>query len=201
MIFEDTYYIHALSVKPEFQGKRVGYALIENAINKAREQGFAKLQLDVLSDNPAVGFYRAVGLELLAETTALNPLLSACRPSIAWVCACNGKHAITICGQMSRTVTLAADGVDGCKLPIVQWAQNEKTAIDAFLRKQCREMPFTPVWKNLTNRQTVQLTIRGRTWHSTSEVEAEDHAKMALQLDAFARGAERRLSRRCCSFI
>lgn len=73
VIFEDTYYIHALSVKPEFQGKRVGYALIENAINKAREQGFAKLQLDVLSDNPAVGFYRAVGLELLAETTAPKP--------------------------------------------------------------------------------------------------------------------------------
>lgn len=73
VIFEDTYYIHALSVKPEFRGKRVGYALIENAINTARAQGFAKLQLDVLSDNPAVGFYRAVGLELLAETTAPKP--------------------------------------------------------------------------------------------------------------------------------
>ena len=46
-------------------------------------------------------------------------------------------------------------------------------------------------WKNLTNRQTVQLTIRGRTWHSTSEVEAEDHAKMALQLDAFLRAVPR----------
>lgn len=73
VIYEDTYYTHALSVKPEFRGKRVGYALIENAINKAREQGFARFQLDVLSDNPAVGFYRAVGLELLAETTAPKP--------------------------------------------------------------------------------------------------------------------------------
>ena len=73
VIYEDTYYTHALSVKPEFRGKRVGYALIENAINRAREQGFARFQLDVLSDNPAVGFYRAVGLELLAETTAPKP--------------------------------------------------------------------------------------------------------------------------------
>ena len=42
-------------------------------MTNAREQGFAKLQLDVLSDNPAVEFYRAVGLELLAETTAPDP--------------------------------------------------------------------------------------------------------------------------------
>ncbi|MEE2783242.1 MAG: GNAT family N-acetyltransferase [Pseudomonadota bacterium] len=70
----DTYYIHALSVKPKFRGKRVGYQLIERAISGARKDGFAKLQLDVLSDNPAVDFYRAVGLELLAETRAPKPM-------------------------------------------------------------------------------------------------------------------------------
>lgn len=73
VIHEDTYYLHALSVKPGFRGQRVGYYLIQNAITKAREQGFAKLQLDVLSDNPAVEFYRAVGLTLLAETRAPDP--------------------------------------------------------------------------------------------------------------------------------
>ena len=73
VIHADTYYIHALSVKPEYRGKRLGYHLIQNAMNKARAQGFAKLQLDVLSDNPAVDFYRAVGLELLAETRAPDP--------------------------------------------------------------------------------------------------------------------------------
>ena len=73
VIYEDTYYIHALSVKPGFRGQRVGYHLIQNAMTKARERGFAKLQLDVLSDNPAVEFYRAVGLELLAETRAPDP--------------------------------------------------------------------------------------------------------------------------------
>jgi len=73
VIHADTYYIHALSVKPDFRGKRVGYHLIQNAISRAREQGFARLQLDVLSDNPAVDFYRATGLELLAETRAPKP--------------------------------------------------------------------------------------------------------------------------------
>ncbi len=73
VIHADTYYIHALSVKPGFRGKRVGYHLINNAMDRARQQGFARLQLDVLSDNPAVEFYRAVGLELLAETRAPKP--------------------------------------------------------------------------------------------------------------------------------
>ncbi|MEM1436967.1 MAG: GNAT family N-acetyltransferase [Pseudomonadota bacterium] len=73
VIHDDTYYVHALSVKPEFRGKRVGYYLLQQAIDKARAQGFAKLQLDVLSDNPAVEFYRAMGLQLLAETRAPDP--------------------------------------------------------------------------------------------------------------------------------
>lgn len=73
VIHDDTYYIHALSVKPDFRGKRLGYHLIQNAMAKAVEQGFAKLQLDVLSDNPAVAFYQAVGLTVLAETRAPDP--------------------------------------------------------------------------------------------------------------------------------
>ena len=60
-------------MKPEYRGKRIGFHLIGNAINKARDQGYAKFQLDVMSDNPAVEFYRAVGLELLADTRAPKP--------------------------------------------------------------------------------------------------------------------------------
>jgi len=82
VVHEDTYYIHALSVKAGFRGKRVGYHLIQNAITKAREQGFAKLQLDVLSDNPAVDFYRAVGLQLLAETRAPDPAAFGVPPEL-----------------------------------------------------------------------------------------------------------------------
>ncbi len=73
VIDADTYYIHAISVRPEHRGKRVGYHLMENAITSARAQGFARFQLDVLSDNPAVEFYRSVGLEVLAETRAPEP--------------------------------------------------------------------------------------------------------------------------------
>jgi len=73
VIDADTYYIHALAVKPEYRGKRIGFYLIDNAIKKARGQGYAKFQLDVMSDNPAVEFYRAVGLELLADTRAPKP--------------------------------------------------------------------------------------------------------------------------------
>ena len=66
VLHADTYYVHALAVKPEFRGKRIGYQLIDGAINRAKEQGYKRFQLDVLSDNPAVGLYRAVGLEVLA---------------------------------------------------------------------------------------------------------------------------------------
>ena len=46
-------------------------------------------------------------------------------------------------------------------------------------------------WKNLTNGQTVQLTIRGQEWQSTPEVETENHPVMADQLGAFLRAVPR----------
>ena len=73
VIYSDTYYVHAIAVKPEFQGRRIGYRLIDHAISFGRQNGFRKFQLDVLSDNPAVEFYRAVGLKLLAETRTPEP--------------------------------------------------------------------------------------------------------------------------------
>ena len=73
VLYADTYCVHALVVKPEIRGKRIGYQLIDGAINGAKEQGYKRFQLDVLSDNPAVVFYRAVRLEVLAETRAPKP--------------------------------------------------------------------------------------------------------------------------------
>lgn len=61
------------AVNPEFCGKRVGCYLIDGAIKRAKEQGYKRFQLNVLAINPAVGFYRAEGLELLAETRAPKP--------------------------------------------------------------------------------------------------------------------------------
>ncbi len=74
VLHADTCCVHALVVKPQFRGKRIGYQLIDGAINRAKEQGYKRFLLDVLSDYPAVGFYRAVGLEVLAETCAPTPV-------------------------------------------------------------------------------------------------------------------------------
>ncbi len=67
------YYIHAISVKPEHRGKQIGVRLIENAMAQGRTQDCRALELDVLSDNPAVHFYSAMGLELLVESRAPKP--------------------------------------------------------------------------------------------------------------------------------
>lgn len=71
---EGVYYLHALSVFPQFRGKKAGARLLEAALDRARKAGYGALQLDVLADNPAVQFYRAFGLEVLAET--VSPELS-----------------------------------------------------------------------------------------------------------------------------
>lgn len=47
---------------------------MSNAIEAARGAGLRGLHLDVLSDNPAVGFYRARGMVCLAEAVAPEPL-------------------------------------------------------------------------------------------------------------------------------
>ena len=62
MIFEDTCALGET---------RISWETRWLCADRERDQHFR--QLDVLSDNPAVGFYRAVGLELLAETTAPKP--------------------------------------------------------------------------------------------------------------------------------
>ncbi|WP_421936691.1 GNAT family N-acetyltransferase [Phenylobacterium sp.] len=64
---EDVYYLHALSTFPQHRGKGVGKALLAAAITRAKKAGYRELQLDVLADNPAVGFYQANGLSILAE--------------------------------------------------------------------------------------------------------------------------------------
>ncbi|MEM8745378.1 MAG: hypothetical protein AAGF91_01655, partial [Actinomycetota bacterium] len=47
--------------------------LLRHALDQARSNGASGLQLDVLSDNPAVDFYRAHGLEVLVESKAPIP--------------------------------------------------------------------------------------------------------------------------------
>lgn len=67
------HYVHALAVKPEHRGKQIGVSLLNAAIEEARKVEAFALELDVLSDNPAVHFYRSMGLNLLVESRAPEP--------------------------------------------------------------------------------------------------------------------------------
>ena len=66
-------YVHALSVKPAHRGRQLGVKLLENAMAQGRSENRHALELDVLSDNPAVHFYSSMGLELLVESRAPKP--------------------------------------------------------------------------------------------------------------------------------
>lgn len=67
------YYLHALAVPAPEHGRGLGRLLFDHVIESARAGGWRGLHLDVLSDNPAVGFYRARGMVCLAETVAPTP--------------------------------------------------------------------------------------------------------------------------------
>ena len=71
----DVYYLHALATPASHRGIGAGKALLRAAIERARAAGFRELQLDVLADNPTVGFYQAHGLRMLSEVH--SPYLSA----------------------------------------------------------------------------------------------------------------------------
>jgi ribosomal protein S18 acetylase RimI-like enzyme len=70
---EDCSYILVVSVPEAARGRGAGRALIDHEIGRARTKGFTRVHLDVMSDNPAVGLYRAMGFEPMAETVAPIP--------------------------------------------------------------------------------------------------------------------------------
>lgn len=70
---EDCSYILVVSVPEAARGRGAGRKLIEHEIARARARGFSRVHLDVMSDNPAVGLYRAMGFEPMAETVTPIP--------------------------------------------------------------------------------------------------------------------------------
>ena len=82
VVYSNTYYVHALAVKPEARGKHIGVALMEHAMALGRDSGCREFQLDVLSDNPAVGFYQSLGLEVLVQSEAPKPAAAGVPPEL-----------------------------------------------------------------------------------------------------------------------
>ncbi|MCP3963749.1 MAG: GNAT family N-acetyltransferase [bacterium] len=68
---EGVYYVQFLSVAPGLRGRGLGERLLRIAFERAREQGYEACQLDVVSDNRAVGFYQRMGMEILTEGRVL----------------------------------------------------------------------------------------------------------------------------------
>ena len=73
VIPSSAYYVHALAVRPDLHGQGIGAALLKDAIERATDEGYRVVHLDVLSDNPAVKFYEAFGFEALAQTITPIP--------------------------------------------------------------------------------------------------------------------------------
>tara|TARA_R110002110_G_scaffold105641_2_gene265395 strand:- start:1292 stop:1933 length:642 start_codon:yes stop_codon:yes gene_type:complete len=69
----DCRYIIVVSVPETARGKGVGRTLMAYEIERARAAGYRTLHLDVMSDNPAVGLYAALGFEVMAETITPIP--------------------------------------------------------------------------------------------------------------------------------
>lgn len=65
---DSAFYVLGLSVLPGYQRHGVGVRLLHLLTSRVAEDGAASMHLDVVSDNPAVRFYSAMGLECVAET-------------------------------------------------------------------------------------------------------------------------------------
>ncbi len=63
-----SFYILELAVSEAARGQGLGRRLISGSVERARSKGCERLALDVAADNPAVGLYRHLGLEIEIET-------------------------------------------------------------------------------------------------------------------------------------
>ena len=65
---EDTYYLQFLSVAEAGRGKGIGERLLLEAFERARENGFARVHLDVYEGNPAMRLYERCGMKKIVST-------------------------------------------------------------------------------------------------------------------------------------
>ena len=62
------FYLQNIAVRGNLRGGGMGEKLFQAIVARAREKRYTALHLDVVSDNPAVSFYRRNGMEVLSET-------------------------------------------------------------------------------------------------------------------------------------
>ena len=64
----DAWYVTFLAVHDSWRGKGLGARLLRTAFERAQAAGAASVHLDAYITNPAVEFYRAMGMRRVAET-------------------------------------------------------------------------------------------------------------------------------------
>ena len=64
---DGNYCVHNLAVDPDAGVKGLGWCLLRGAFENAEAAGYRAVCLDVLDNNPAVGFYLHMGMELTCE--------------------------------------------------------------------------------------------------------------------------------------
>jgi diamine N-acetyltransferase len=66
-LMDEIFKLHKLYVQPELQGKGIGKALVEAALDEAFEGGGRKLQLNVNKNNKTISFYKKLGFVITGE--------------------------------------------------------------------------------------------------------------------------------------
>jgi ribosomal protein S18 acetylase RimI-like enzyme len=61
------YFVLDIAVSPSQRNKGLGRRLMTAAIDQAKALGKSAICLDVIANNPAVGFYKALGMQIEAE--------------------------------------------------------------------------------------------------------------------------------------
>lgn len=64
---EGLWKLHKIYLDPSLQGRGLGRRFLEELIERVRDQGGRKLELNVNRNNPALSFYRRLGFEVVRE--------------------------------------------------------------------------------------------------------------------------------------
>lgn len=65
---DDAWYLQHLAAIPQVRGRGIGERLLRDTMDRARDEGFSSLHLDLYADNPALRLYQRAGLEIIVET-------------------------------------------------------------------------------------------------------------------------------------